>query len=277
MDLGLRGKVALVTGSWRGTGAGIAEMLGREGCRVLVHGFEKGQPDEVMARLGEAGLDVQAVHGDIATDAGADQLVEEALEAAGHVDVLINNYGVAEGGDWTATPTSEWVGLYQKNVLSGVRLVHALSPPMVERGWGRIVFVGTIGSLRPAARMPHYYASKAVLPNLCVSLAKELGGSGVTVNLVSPGIIATQEIKATLARRAWAQVLWELGFGPRPAPRGHVVTLGSAYYYRLAASNSTYYGYYYYNSNGGDYQHQSTLSWVCLPLYLLGVVCVGGL
>ncbi|HIG00554.1 MAG TPA: SDR family oxidoreductase [Myxococcales bacterium] len=202
MDLGLRGKVALVTGSWRGTGAGIAEMLGREGCRVLVHGFEKGQPDEVMARLGEAGLDAQAVHGDITTDPGADQLVQEALEAAGHVDVLINNYGVAEGGDWTATPTSEWVGLYQKNVLSGVRLVHALSPPMVERGWGRIVFVGTVGSLRPAARMPHYYASKAVLPNLCVSLAKELGGSGVTVNLVSPGIIATQEIKATLARRA---------------------------------------------------------------------------
>ena len=184
MDLGLAGKVALVTGSWRGTGAGIAKALAREGCRVLVHGFEKEQPGEVVGEIQGAGLEAEAVHGDITHDAGADQLADEALAAAGQVDVLVNNYGVAEAVDWASTPTAEWVGIYQKNVLSGVRLVHALAPPMAERGWGRIVFVGTIGSLRPAARMPHYYASKAVLPNLCVSLAKELGGQGITVNLV---------------------------------------------------------------------------------------------
>ncbi len=202
MDLGLEGKVALVTGSWRGTGSGIAELLAREGCRVLIHGFEKGQPDEVVTRLRTAGLDADAVYGDITTDTGADQLIDEAQAVGGRVDVLINNYGVAEAGNWTTTSTAEWVGIYQKNVLSGVRLVHGLAPSMVDRGWGRIVFVGTIGALRPAARMPHYYGSKAVLPNLCVSLAKELGGSGVTVNLVSPGIIATREIKETLQRRA---------------------------------------------------------------------------
>lgn len=202
MDLGLAGKVALVTGSWRGTGAGIAEILGREGCRVLVHGFEKGQPDEVVGRLKALGLAASPVHGDITTDAGADALADEALASAGQVDVLVNNYGVAEGGDWTSTPTAEWVGIFQKNVLSGVRLVHALAPAMTDRGWGRIIFVGTVGSLRPSSRMPHYYASKAVLPNLCVSLAKELGGTGVTVNLVSPGIIATREVRATLEKRA---------------------------------------------------------------------------
>jgi 3-oxoacyl-[acyl-carrier protein] reductase len=202
MDLGLEGKVALVTGSWRGTGSGIAEALAREGCTVLVHGFEKGQPDEVVTRLRAGSFDAHAVHGDISTDSGADRLIDEALAVGAPVDVLINNYGVAEAGDWTTTPTDEWVGAYQKNVLSGVRLVHGLAPGMVDQGWGRIVFVGTIGSLRPAARMPHYYGSKAVLPNLCVSLAKELGGSGVTVNLVSPGIIATQEVREALGRRA---------------------------------------------------------------------------
>jgi NAD(P)-dependent dehydrogenase (short-subunit alcohol dehydrogenase family) len=130
------------------------------------------------------------------------------------VDVLVNNYGVAEGGDWADTAPDEWVAIYQKNVLSGVRLVHAFAPGMRTRGWGRIVFVGTVGGLRPAARMPHYYASKAALPNVCVSLAKWLAESGVTVNLVSPGLIGTAEVKAAFMRRAekrgwgtdWAEV-----------------------------------------------------------------------
>ena len=233
MDLGLAGKVALVTGSWRGTGAGIAKALAREGCRVLVHGFEKEQPGEVVAEIQGAGLEAEAVHGDITHDAGADQLADEALAAAGQVDVLVNNYGVAEAGDWASTPTAEWVGIYQKNVLSGVRLVHALAPPMAERGWGRIVFVGTIGSLRPAARMPHYYASKAVLPNLCVSLAKELGGQGITVNLVSPGIIATAEVRATLERRAekkgwptdWDSIQREASRDMFPNPTGRIAEI----------------------------------------------------
>lgn len=233
MDLGLAGKVALVTGSWRGTGAGIAELLGREGCRVLVHGLEPGQNEPVLEKLVGLGIEATGVCGDITHDAGADELADAALAAGGSVDILVNNYGVAEPGDWTSTPSAEWVGIYQKNVLSGVRLVQALAPGMRERGWGRIVFVGTVGSLRPAARMPHYYASKAVLPNLCVSLAKELGGSGVTVNLVSPGIIATAEVRATLERRAekkgwgsdWESIGREASRDIFPNPTGRIAEI----------------------------------------------------
>lgn len=202
MDLGLEGKVALVTGSYRGTGSGIAAALAREGAAVLVHGFEPGQADPLVERLRADGLDVGSVVGDIATEAGADEVADQALEKAGRVDVLVNNYGVAEGGSWQDTPTEEWIGIYQRNVLSGVRLVQSLTPGMKERGWGRVIWLGTIGSTRPAARMPHYYASKAVLPNLCVSLAKELTGTGITVNIVSPGLIATAEVKASFMRRA---------------------------------------------------------------------------
>jgi NAD(P)-dependent dehydrogenase (short-subunit alcohol dehydrogenase family) len=202
MDLGFAGKIALVSGSHRGTGAGIAEAIAREGARVLVHGFEPGQPDEVVERLRSDGLDVAPVVGDLMSDEGAEALVADVLDVHGRVDVLINNYGVAEGGRWLDTSTDEWIAIYQKNVLSGVRLVHGFAPGMRDRGYGRIVFVGTIGSTRPAKRMPHYYASKAVLPNLCVSLSKELAGSGITVNLVSPGIIATAEVKAMFMRRA---------------------------------------------------------------------------
>ena len=192
----------LVTGSWRGTGAAIAECMAREGARVLVHGMEPGQNEAVYHRLRDASLDVMGVTGDITTDSGSQQLIDECLSQTSGLDVLVNNYGVAEGGDWSSTSTDEWVGIYQKNVLSGVRLVHGFAPGMRECGQGRIIFVGTVGSLRPNSRMPHYYASKAVLPNVCVSLAKELSGSGITVNVVSPGVIGTTEVKAMLRARA---------------------------------------------------------------------------
>jgi NAD(P)-dependent dehydrogenase (short-subunit alcohol dehydrogenase family) len=202
MDLGLAGRTALVTGSYRGTGAGIAETLAAEGATVFVHGFEPGQPEPVVERIRAAGGDAQPVVGGLFDDLSARSLAAEVLSRTGGVDILVNNYGVAERGRWFDETTDDWVAIYQKNVLSGVRLVRAFAPGMRERGFGRILWLGTVGAVRPGARMPHYYASKAVLPNLCVSLAKELAGSGITVNLVSPGLIATAEVKEQMARRA---------------------------------------------------------------------------
>jgi NAD(P)-dependent dehydrogenase (short-subunit alcohol dehydrogenase family) len=222
MDLALADRSALVTGSYRGTGAGIARVLAREGARVLIHGFEREPAEEVAAEIRAAGGDAHAVVGDMRTDRGAARLADEA----GPVEILVNNYGVAEGGSWQSG-TDEWVDIYQKNVLSGVRLVHALTPGMKARGWGRVIFIGTVGSARPSARMPHYYASKATLPNLTLSLAKELANSGITVNCVSPGIVATAEIRERFTRRAeregrpadWPSVERDIleGFMPNPA------------------------------------------------------------
>src|SRR4029079_15028344 len=113
--------------------------------------------------------------------------------AGGPGDVLVANYGVADGGSWfgEATDADAWLDSYNRNVLSGVRLIRHCVPAMRSRGWGRVLLVGTVGSMRPGARNPQYYASKSVLPALTVSLAKELTGSGITINLVSPGIIGT--------------------------------------------------------------------------------------
>lgn len=202
MDLELAGKTALVTGSYRGTGSAIAEGLAREGVSVFVHGFEKGQADPVAARIVDAGFEAHPVTGNIIEDAGADEVVEQLHAAGRPVDILVNNYGVAEAGNWMTSPSDDWADIYQKNVISGVRLAKALTPTMRDRGWGRVIWLGTVGGLRPAARMPHYYASKAALANVCLTLAKELADSGITVNLVSPGIIATEEIKAMMWKRA---------------------------------------------------------------------------
>ena len=195
MDLELTGRVAFISGSYRGTGEGIAKVLAREGAHVLVHGFSAEEPERVVAEIREAGGRADGISGDITSDEGASRAVQEALRAAPQVDVLVNNYGVAEGPGWLDGSTRDWLAIYEKNVLSAVRLTQAFVPGMKTRGFGRVIFVGTIGSARPAARMPHYYASKAALPNMTVSLAKELARTGVTVNLVSPGLIATREVR----------------------------------------------------------------------------------
>ena len=197
MELGLAGRRALVTGSHRGTGEATARVLAGEGAHVLVHGFEAEAAESVAASIRGGGGEATAVWGDIRDDAGA----AGVAKAAGDVEILVNNYGVAEGGSWQS-PTADWVDLYEKNVLSAVRMTQAFTPRMRETGFGRVVFLGTVGAQRPAARMPHYYASKTALLNMTLSLAKELAGTGVTVNLVSPGIVATAEVVAGLERRA---------------------------------------------------------------------------
>jgi len=197
MDLALSGKRVLITGSYRGTGAGLARVLAAEGSTVWIHGFEREPTEAVAMSIREVGQDAHTVVGDIRTDEGA----RDVAATVGEIDILVNNYGVAEGGSWES-PTEDWIDIYEKNVLSGVRLVQALTPGMRSRGWGRILFVSTVGYARPNSRMPHYYASKIALVNMTVSLAKELANTGITVNCVSPGIIATAEIKEMFTRRA---------------------------------------------------------------------------
>ncbi|MEM7286214.1 MAG: SDR family NAD(P)-dependent oxidoreductase [Actinomycetota bacterium] len=206
MDLGLTGRRALVTGSYRGTGAGIARALADEGAHVIVHGFESGQPEATMADIIEAGGSCEAVIADIGTDAGAAELAA----AAGEVDIVVANYGAPVGSTWSSL--DEWAAEWDRNVLAAVRVIQPFTAGMVARGWGRVVVIGTVGSRMPGTHNPGYYAAKAGLPVLVRTLAKELGGSGVTANLVSPGMIATSEVREMLTARATKRGLdadWE--------------------------------------------------------------------
>ncbi len=196
MDLGLTDKYVLVTGSNRGTGYVIASVLMNEGARVIYHSIEEGASSDAAP---DGAL---TCWGDITTDEGAQQVFQQVSDGCGGIDILVNNYGTAARGTWQDADTSDWHELYDINTVSIVRMVQRFSPTMIERGAGRIINLGTIGSTRPNKVMPHYYAAKGALANLTVSLAKEMGPHGITVNLVSPGLIRTPEVEESYLAKA---------------------------------------------------------------------------
>lgn len=196
MNLGLSGKTALVTGGYRGTGAGIAQVLAAEGAHVVVHGFEPGQGESVAETIVEAGGSAAVAVADISTDEGAADL--DSLTA--DIDILVNNYGTPGGSSWDSM--DQWAQEWNANVLTGVRVAQRCLPGMKARGWGRVIFLGTVGSRIPGERNPGYYGAKAGGHALVRTLAMNLRDTGITANLISPGMIATDEVRATLTRRA---------------------------------------------------------------------------
>ncbi|MEM9623676.1 MAG: SDR family oxidoreductase, partial [Pseudomonadota bacterium] len=170
--------------------------------------MQQDQADAAVATL-SGGIPVA---GDITNGMGSDALLEACAPYT--VDILVNNYGAAEPGSWSASNTSDWISAYEKNVLSVMRMVQHFLPGMQAREWGRIINLGTVGSSRPNSRMPGYYAAKGALANMSVSLAKEVAGTAVRVNLVSPGLILTPEVEeAYLAkgqREGWGNTWVEI-------------------------------------------------------------------
>jgi 3-oxoacyl-[acyl-carrier protein] reductase len=205
MDLHLVGKRALVTGSTSGIGEAIAKALAREGARVFVHGRRVTEAERVVREIEASGGSAAAATGDLGTDDGARQVVA-AVDGAGGIDILVNNAGVWDGRGWDELKPSDWATLYSTNVLSAVRLIEAFVPAFRSAGWGRVIQIASgVATSPPPGREPHYAATKAALVNLTVGLAKELAGTGVTANAVSPGIVLTSAIEQHFRALARAQ------------------------------------------------------------------------
>jgi 3-oxoacyl-[acyl-carrier protein] reductase len=195
MDLQLKGKRALVTGSSSGIGEGIAKSLAAEGVSVVLQGRRRAELERVAKEIVEAGGKSAIAVGDLGTDAAADAVAESALKAFGGLDILINNAGAFPMINWLDGPADAWNDLYNQNVGSMVRMINRIVPSMKTLGWGRIINIASCVGLEPTSEMPAYTATKAANLNMTVSLSKKLAGTGITVNSVSPGPIVTAGMK----------------------------------------------------------------------------------
>ena len=171
MDLGLRDRTCVVTGSTGGIGRATARVLADAGARVVTCG--RGEALHVQAELGQPGEP------------------ERVIAEAGEVDVLVNNVGLAVQRDLAAVTDEEWEGVWQLNVMSYVRAIRAVLPAMRARGGGVIVNVSSTAGKRPSTSMPDYSVTKAAVLSLSRLVADLYAGDGIRCNAVAPGPTAT--------------------------------------------------------------------------------------
>lgn len=185
MKIDLSSKRALVTASTGGIGYSIAKGLAEAGATVVINGRSDKSVQDALARL-RAEVSNASLVG-VAADLGSADGVAALVKGAGSIDVLVNNAGIYGPKDFFETDDEVWDQYWATNVMSGVRLSRALLPAMVEKGWGRVVFIASESARNIPADMIHYGVSKTAQLSLSRGLAKRVAGSGVTVNSVLPG------------------------------------------------------------------------------------------
>lgn len=200
MDLGLKGKRALVTGSTAGIGLASAKALAAEGCHVTINGRSQARVDAALKSLRGALPDasVDGIAVDLATGAGCDEMVRQLPE----VDVLVNNLGIFEPKAFAEISDADWMRFFETNVLSGVRLSRHYVAGMRAKNWGRIVFVSSESGLQIPPEMIHYGVTKTAQIAVARGLAESLAGTGVTVNSVLPGPTASEGVGTFVSRLA---------------------------------------------------------------------------
>jgi 3-oxoacyl-[acyl-carrier protein] reductase len=182
VDLGLRDRVCIVTGSTEGIGRETARLLAEEGARVVTCGRREDAPG-----VGEA----LHVASDLAASSAPGELVDRSVREVGPVDVLVNNVGVAYQVAFEELSEADWEEMWQLNVMSYVRALNAVLPGMRERGFGRIVNVSSTAGKRPSTGMPNYSVTKAAVLSLSRLVADLYAKDGILCNAVTPGPTAS--------------------------------------------------------------------------------------
>ena len=196
MNIDLSGKRAVVSGSTAGIGLAIATGLAQSGAEVVVNGRTDKRVQAAIDTIRETvpTAILSGVASDLATSDGAESLASKASEA----DILVNSVGVALFKPFDELTDEDWNFTYQLNVLSGMRLSRRYLPGMIDRGWGRIIFVSSESALNPPKEMLDYGVSKAAMLALSRGLAEHAGNTGVTVNSVLPGPTRSEGFGAVL-------------------------------------------------------------------------------
>jgi 3-oxoacyl-[acyl-carrier protein] reductase len=189
MDLGIEGRVALVTGGSRGLGRQAALTLSGEGCKVAICARDVDGLNETVEEMKGLGRDVLGVQADVSTAHGAEIFYQESIKAFGHVDIIVNNVGGTKGGrDFDTTTDQDWMDTLDLNLLSAVRLTRLGLPDMKERQWGRIVNIASIWGRESGGALT-YMTAKAALIAFSKHMALSLAPYNVLVNTLAPGSI----------------------------------------------------------------------------------------
>ena len=184
MDLQLKGKLALVSGSTAGIGHAIARTLAQEGAEVIVNGRTQAAVDEAVARMR---AETQGtVHGH-AGDLSKAEAAEEVVRRFPGIGILVNNLGIFEPKPFEDIPDEDWQRFFDVNVLSGVRLSRLVLPGMKRANWGRIIFISSESAVQIPTEMIHYGMTKTAQVAVARGLAESVAGTGITVNSVLPG------------------------------------------------------------------------------------------
>lgn len=190
MDLRLKGKLALVTGSTAGIGKGVVKCLLQEGATVFVNGRSVESTARAAQELSAFGTCLPAP-GDISTAEGA-QAVLDAVDAAGELDILVGNLGTYKGTAYADITDEEWEWMLNINLLTQVRMTRHFLPKMLKRNAGRIVLVASECGVKPLTDMVHYSVTKTAVIGLGRALAETTKGTKVAVNTVLPGLTWTE-------------------------------------------------------------------------------------
>ena len=192
MDLGIKGKIAVVSGSTAGIGFAIANTLAQEGAEVIVNGRTQARVDAAIAKIngGAAKVDVRGIAADLSNAAG----VQAFTKAVADADILVNNLGIFEPKPFAEIADADWLRFFEANVMSGVRLSRQYLPGMLRKNWGRIIFISSESGQQIPAEMIHYGVTKTAQIAVARGIAESVAGTNVTVNSVLVGPTASEGV-----------------------------------------------------------------------------------
>lgn len=213
MDFGIAGKVAFVSGGSKGIGRQCAEMLGKEGCRVVVAARGQHAIDETVAAIKDAGGEAIGVSVDLTCEEDILRAVQVAGDAFGSPDIVLTNVHGPGPGDFFDHSGEDFVAAFRDLALSVILLARATLPAMKEKGWGRLVTIGSGAAKEPPAELKHILANtaRASVVSLNKSLANEFSQYGITVNTLATGWIGSERMYAYLAHVAQEKGLTQDG------------------------------------------------------------------
>ncbi len=203
MDFGIKGKVALVTAASKGLGRGSALALAGEGCRVAICARTRTDVDQAAKEIaGQTGAEVVPFVADVARPDELDRLLADVRSRLGQPDIAVCNAGGPPAGNFATTKLDQFVPAVELSMMSSIRMTYALVPDMVQKGWGRIVYITSVSVKQPIPFILLSNTARAGLTGFMKTVAREIAHSGVTINAVLPGTHDTDRVRQTAKTRA---------------------------------------------------------------------------